>query len=189
LQKLVIPDMLPFIFLPVLLTAQSPKYGKCNVNKFGRSDLVNKTIPIVSVLTASPISIKGQIAIVDGCTFETREFEFLNGGESYWVGGYKGSKEAMTLSDQYVPPSAFKRTFKYSLKATAGSEANFDGFDQFRLFERNSELLIAVADMPAKSGNSGQSAGTTTGSSGQSGAYSGSFGITSILLTGLAFVL
>jgi hypothetical protein len=142
--------MLSIILLPVLITAQAPKYGKCDAKKFGRIDLVNKTLPIVSVLQASPITIKGSIAIVDGCNFETRDFEFLNAGVSYWVGGYKGSDDAMTLSDDFVTASAFKKTVKYSLKSTAGSEANFDGFDQFRLFERNTKVLIAIADMPAK---------------------------------------
>ena len=82
------------------------------------------------------------------------------------MGGYKGNADGITLSDQFVFPSAFPATFKYPLRQAAGAEVNFGGFNQFRLFERDTNTLIAVADMPAKtgSGNGNNTSGALTSS-------------------------
>jgi hypothetical protein len=142
--------MLSSALLFAVAFAQAPKYGKCNKDNFERKDLINVNIPIQKVLTQSPIEVSGSIYIIDGCSFGVRDFKFLNADASYWVGGYKGSAEAMTLVTENVTPSAFNTNQTYNLRQDAGAEANFDGFNQFRLFVRNTNLLIATADFPAK---------------------------------------
>ena len=43
---------------------------------------------------------------------------------------------------------------QFPLKQTAGAQANFNGFNQFRLFATGTKQLIATADLPALSPNS-----------------------------------
>ena len=116
---------------------------------------------IIPQLTQSVITVKGNLVITDKCNFESRNFTFINARESYWMGGKKGSKDGITVSDQFVYPSAFPATFKYPLRQAVGAEVNFKSFDEFRLFERDTNTLIAVASMPTLSGggNGGSNSG------------------------------
>lgn len=50
------------------------------------------------------------------------------------------------------------------MRQAAGAEVNFKGFNQFRLFERETNTLIAIADMP-----SGGKGGSSSGGSGSGG--------------------
>jgi hypothetical protein len=142
--------MLSTAILVALAFAQAPKYGKCSKDNFDRKDLINVNIPIQKVLTQSPIEVSGNIYIIDGCSFGVRDFVFQNADASFWVGGYKGSGEAMTLSNEQVQASATSSRQTFNLRQEVGAEANFDGFNQFRLFARGTGLLIATADFPAR---------------------------------------
>ena len=92
--------------------------------------------------------------------FGTRNFVFYNGGESYWYGGYKGSGDGATLSTTFVSPSASPANFTFQLRQDAGAEMNFNGFNQFRLYDRTNNRLLATADVTESS--SGTSSGTAS---------------------------
>ena len=135
------------ILLAASVLAQAPKYGACNVED--AKALVNRSIPIVPALTGSVIKVSGSIFIIDGCNFGVRDFVFINGDESYWYGGYKGSSDGFTLSQQYIYASANPSTQRFPLVQTAGAQTNFNGFNEFRLFSKNLNLVVATADMSA----------------------------------------
>ena len=86
--------------------------------------------------------------MIDGCTFGIVNFTFLGAGESYWYGGKRGETDGILLADEYVPSYAFPTDKHYSFRTTAGSPASFYDFDQFRLFEKYTNTLLATADLP-----------------------------------------
>lgn len=137
-----------FLSLIAAVTAQAPAYGPCDVKNYKYSSIEGKGFPIQSVLTNGQVTISGEAYIVNGCRIGLRNFVFFNGGESYWYGGVKGSIDAITMSDQFVQPSAFPANFTYDLTQRAGAQANFNGINQLRLFAKNLNLIIATVDLP-----------------------------------------
>jgi hypothetical protein len=55
----------------------------------------------------------------------------------------------MILSNQTLPPSFEPTTLEFNLTQRIGSQANFALFDQFRLYETRTNLLLATAEYPS----------------------------------------
>ncbi|KAI8915739.1 hypothetical protein EDD86DRAFT_243721 [Gorgonomyces haynaldii] len=129
-----------------LVNAQSPVYGQCNAADYPYAAMV-KLGPVNATLQqvtqAGGVSVKGYLSIF------TSNLTFLNGPECYWFGGYKGSNDAMRLSTQYIFSAAQPTVQTFTFIQTAGAQASFSGFNQFRLFCPGSNLLVATADLPA----------------------------------------
>jgi hypothetical protein len=138
------------VFLASLVNAQvpAPTYGACSATNYRYSSVQGRSFTITPALTRSPITVSGEVAILDGCRFRVQNFVFINGGESYWYGGNRGNPEGITASDTNVTPSAFPANFTYELTRRVGAEANFNGFNQLRLFERHTNVVIATVDFP-----------------------------------------
>ncbi|KAI8915747.1 hypothetical protein EDD86DRAFT_196734 [Gorgonomyces haynaldii] len=131
--------------------AQAPKYGPCSTDTFpyqGMVKIQNVTAPIVQVATRPGLKVSGYIQVVDGCHFFLRDFVFYGADESYWNGGFKGSTDSMLLSSSVVVASAFPQDFEYSFVQTPGAEASYNGFNQFRLYSKHIQLIVATADLP-----------------------------------------
>lgn len=107
------------------------------------------SIPITNVLVTSPIVAAGTIQILDGCTFEVGGFSLSNAGTSKWFGGMGSSADGITLTDDDINPNPAggKQTFKF--RSVAGAAVSFRDFNQFRLFDTQSNTLIAVANVPS----------------------------------------
>ena len=169
-------------------TNQKPTYGKCNPTTFGRKSLVNQPLSLTKVLASSSIIATGSIVIIDGCTFEARNFTFSGGENPLWYGSFPNSVEGLSLSDTVVRTTLQPTTIRYSLKQVPGAEANFDGFDQFKLFDLGTQQVIAIANMPPRSTT--PTATTAAGSTPTSTQTSGQLKTgASILLTLAAFLL
>ena len=76
-------------------------------------------------------------------------FTFYNARTARWYGGVGSAGDAITLSDATINPSAGggEQTFKF--RDAAGSRVSFRDFDQFRLFDEESQVLIATAQVPS----------------------------------------
>ena len=76
-------------------------------------------------------------------------FTFYNARTARWYGGVGSAGDAITLSDTTINPSAGggEQTFKF--RDAAGSRVSFRDFDQFRLFDEESQVLIATAQVPS----------------------------------------
>ena len=99
-----------------------------------------------------------------------------------WFGSFPNSDDAMSLSSTLVRTSLTPATFKYALKQPAGAEANFDGFDQFKLFDTATKTVFAVVDMPSKTNGSTTRPSATATVSSNSLKASISLGLVSLLL-------
>ncbi|KAJ8328421.1 hypothetical protein BDV3_005669 [Batrachochytrium dendrobatidis] len=167
------------------VNAQSLPYGLCDTANFQYSALVGKPtavipikqIPLVTIAGA-PLTVKGSITIIDGCHFEATDFVFTGAGESYWYGSAPGSSDGVTLVDTPVAQSANPAKFSFAFTQVAGRQVNWQSFTEMRLFEKNTNGLLATVTFPGKLGASaGAGAPTpgapTTGGSGSASPASG----------------
>ena len=73
-------------------------------------------------------------------------------GVCQWNGAFKASSNSLTLSDTIILNAPLPINQTFALRTVAGSQANFAGFNQFRLFcpygNFGSGLLVATADLP-----------------------------------------
>jgi hypothetical protein len=170
------------VLLVASVAAQAPTYGPCNAT-FPYSDWIaqgkNISFPIIKVVATPGLVLNGTIQILDSCTFAVNSFLYLGGGESYWYGGFKGSDVGIRIADEYVYASQVPNTRQFKLTSVPGAQANFGGFNQIRLFDRNTNVLVATADMPdPKSGTPGGSSGSgTSGSTGGNSTKNSGFGL------------
>jgi hypothetical protein len=107
------------------------------------------TIPLTKVLSTSPIEISGSIEIIDGCTFKVTGFTFYNARTARWYGGIGSAGDAITLSDATVNPSAGKGEQTFKFRDVVGAPVSFRDFNQFRLFDEESQVVIATAEVPS----------------------------------------
>ncbi|KAJ3272193.1 hypothetical protein HDV01_005847 [Terramyces sp. JEL0728] len=177
--------------------AQSLVYGPCDPAKYPYSGK-QISVAIKPTLTQTPIVISGNIAVLDGCTFAVENFIFYNAGESYWIGGIDNQTVGAMLSDQFVYPAANPSTYNFTMTKKAGAATNFYMFNQFRLFEINSQTIIATANLPypvgasstTASGSTATSAGASSGSSSTAASAksdANSRGTASVVALALAF--
>jgi hypothetical protein len=137
-----------FFIIATLANAQVPAYGPCNPTNHRYQSVQGQRFPITPALSNSPITVSGQVTIIDGCKFSVQNFVFFNARESYWYGANKGTADGITLSDTVVIPSAFPANFTFDLTQRVGAQANFNGLNQLRLFERDSNVVVAMVDLP-----------------------------------------
>jgi hypothetical protein len=148
------------LILQTAVNAQAPTYGLCNPNSHRYSSVQGQGFPITPALSNGQVTISGEAYIVNGCRLGLRNFVYYNGGETYWFGSNRGSNDGITLSDTFVQPSAFPANFTYDLTQRPGAQANFNGINQLRLFERNRNIVIATVDLPDLPAPSGGATGT-----------------------------
>lgn len=167
-----------------LALAQVPIYGDCNKDNFKLKPLIGKSFPLVPSLSGGPIVIKGNIFLIDGCNFGVKDFVFYNARQSVFYGGNKGTADGIVLSDTPVTQSSNPAVFNYTLVTRPGAQANLDSINEIRLFEQETKILLAVASLPAPTGNNG---GSNTSVANSRLTTENSFGIISAIL--LAFFL
>ncbi|KAH6561720.1 hypothetical protein BASA50_000642 [Batrachochytrium salamandrivorans] len=149
-----------------LVSAQSLPYGLCNKANFQYSTIVGTpaaTFPIAQIplvtTSGAPLTVKGSIRIVDGCTFSAIDFQLIGAVNAYWYGGAPNSNEGVTIVDAQVPASPTAANFTYTLTQVAGRQVNWSTFTIMRLLDRADNNLLATVQLP---GQLGASAGTTT---------------------------
>jgi hypothetical protein len=103
-------------------------------------------------------------------------FTFYNARTARWYGGVGSAGDAITLSDATINPSAGggEQTFKF--RDVVGAPVSFRDFDQFRLLDVDSQILIATAQVPSDLAvrpgkDSSPSDPNTPASSGQMGKF------------------
>jgi hypothetical protein len=97
----------------------------------------------------------------------------LNGpGTTKWYGGNGNDPNGVTLSDTPVNPSAGGGTQSFSFRTTVGAAVSFKDFTEFRLFDEQSKILIAKAQVPANLQSGSGSEPSKTSSSATAGASS-----------------
>jgi hypothetical protein len=137
-----------------IVGANVPSYGSCDKNNFKYKDLIGKGFALVPVLAASPIKVSGEVYFIDGCTFGVRNFVFYNARTSRFYGGNKGTAEGINLSETVVSSSANPSAQIFSLVKSPGAQTNFNSMNEIRLFEVDTNTLLAVATITATSGGS-----------------------------------
>lgn len=165
--------MIPAMFISSLLVmplvSAQVTYTKCDSKVYPFANSATKvSAPIVQTASVtksnSPITISGSVDVVDGCTFAVTNFRFLGAGETYWYGAKKGATDGILLTEDFVYSGDVASNRTYKFRTTAGAEASYYDFSQFRLFEKYTNTLIAVADLPDPPANApSQGAPSSTG--------------------------
>jgi hypothetical protein len=76
-------------------------------------------------------------------------FTFYNARTARWYGGIGSAGDAITLSDATVNPSAGKGEQTFKFRDVVGAQVSLRDFNQFRLFDEESQVLIATAEVPS----------------------------------------
>jgi hypothetical protein len=152
LNKLLLFFMKLFLFLVHAIC-----YRLCNKDNypFSGQSVVIPLIPsaaqtIVVNGVSVPVSVQGQIRIIDGCSFEVINFTLLGSYSGVWFGGNGTESDGYRLSTAPVISSQGSLNTTYQFITDAGSWVSYYDFTQFRLFEVNSLTLLATADLPPK---------------------------------------
>ncbi|KAJ3303755.1 hypothetical protein HDV03_003532 [Kappamyces sp. JEL0829] len=144
------------LYYPNPFYAYSPYYSACNtvltpVAKALGTD--NAILPLVLTTAgaAMKVELTGSIKM-----FQTINFTYFGANESFWYGSYQESNlnEGMILSDVPVmtsnatnmtltPPSV-----NFPLIQRPGQQVNYGGFNQFRLYTKDSVAYVAYANIP-----------------------------------------
>jgi hypothetical protein len=126
------------------------------------------------------------IFLIDGCNFGVKDFVFYNARQSIFYGGNKGTADGIVLSDTPVTQSSFPAVYNYTLVTRPGAQANLDSINEIRLFEQETNVLLAVASLAGAGKVTTGGGGTSTGGATRfTTEYS--FGVISAIL--LSFVL
>ena len=94
----------------------------------------------------------------------------MNAGASKWYGGMANSLDGLSLSEDTINASAGNGKQTFTFRSVAGAAVSFKDFNQFRLFDTQSNTLIAVANIPMNILSSGATSGPSAGSSAGSSA-------------------
>lgn len=84
-----------------------------------------------------------------------------NAGPSKWYGGMGTSLDGVTLVDEDINPNPANGKQTYTFRSVAGAAVSFRDFNQFRIFDTQSNTLIAVANVPASIMSSVPNTGAT----------------------------
>ncbi|KAJ3309833.1 hypothetical protein HDV04_005612 [Boothiomyces sp. JEL0838] len=96
--------------------------------------------------------VSGSVSIVDGCDIQlSSDFTLSSGLTCYWYGGQingpKDGSDGITLSTSPVTSGTAGAIFPFV--TSAGNFVSFKDFSQFRLFHKDSQTVIATADITA----------------------------------------
>lgn len=139
-----------------ILITQTLAYSLCNKVIYPHSGKSVVNIPLTSSGTfqtssGASVTFKGSVSIVDGCTFNVSDVMFNGPETASWFGGI-GSVSDASASAVRLTPDVLKAgqpyTAVYTLSQNAGAWVSYDDFNQFRLFDPISGIVIAVADIP-----------------------------------------
>ena len=71
-----------------------------------------------------------------------------NAGTAKWFGGVGSSVDGITLADDVINPNPSGGKQQFTFRSVAGAAVSFRDFNQFRLFDTQTNTLIAVANVP-----------------------------------------
>jgi hypothetical protein len=158
--------------LPTLVLITSAlSYRRCDRERYPFAGQ-NVTVPIMTTATqviqvnnvSVPVTVGGSIRVVDGCTFEVLNFTLSGSFTGAWFGGNGTDVNGYRLSSRPVASSQAPSTTRYEFIMNAGSWVSYFDFTQFRLFEVNSNAVIATADLPARPTTGSNNSPTGSGS-------------------------
>ena len=72
-----------------------------------------------------------------------------NAGTAKWFGGVGSSVDGITIADDVINPNPSGGKQQFTFRSVAGAAVSFRDFNQFRLFDTQTNTLIAVANVPA----------------------------------------
>ncbi|KAJ3282516.1 hypothetical protein HDU79_009866 [Rhizoclosmatium sp. JEL0117] len=183
----------------------APQVDLCQKDVYPSTYVPGKTTaPLIQVSTsqslnnANPVYCSGTFVFIDGCTFQVKNFTFLNAYGSKWYGGVvaevagkpQENQNAVTfVSDIVSQSNGGDQTF--SLATTPGAAYSFRVVNQLRLFDLTQNQIICKVELPymnpnVPGSNGGSTAATsTTAASGGSAAQTGKASDASSTVVGL----
>eukprot|EP00842_Homolaphlyctis_polyrhiza_P002454 jgi/Hompol1/3209/HPOL_001590-RA len=128
-------------------------YSQCNTANYPYAGR-NVSFPITKVIGAGvagqPVSVTGTITITNGCGFSVSGFSFTGAPSASWFGGVGGSALGVRLTTDKFPAATIlpNQTYTYTFISTVGNWISYTDFTQFRLFDEDHQLLIAIGNIP-----------------------------------------
>ena len=110
------------------------------------------TSSMVVGTTTTTVSVSGNIAVVDGCNVRLDNLQFTGPTSALLYGGIKGTTYGITLSQTTIPSGKSNSSITLPFVTNPGAAVSFFDFNQFRLYDPTSQVLIGTADLPLVAG-------------------------------------